>query len=201
MLMTPKGDYLLTLSGVVVATAISFLLSMLILKLDKSEEEDFQSSISMMEGFKGKKSKYFDSVKAKAEQGEDSVPTEETAALTEDKEAVVSDDKEPQEKNENGIRFTGPVHKIIFACDAGMGSSAMGASVLRKKVQTAGLDIEVANSAIEQIPEDADVIVCHEGLYDRAKSVAPNGNFVVITNFLSAPEYEELIARLKENQQ
>lgn len=87
MLMTPKGDYLLTLSGVVVATAISFLLSMLILKLDKSEEEDFQSSISMMEGFKGKKSKYFDSVKAKAEQGEDSVPTEETAALTEDKEA------------------------------------------------------------------------------------------------------------------
>lgn len=201
MLMTPKGDYLLTLSGVVVATAISFLLSMLILKLDKSEEEDFQSSISMMEGFKGKKSKYFDSVKAKAEQGEDSIPTEETAALTEDKEAVVSDDKEPQEKNENGIRFTGPVHKIIFACDAGMGSSAMGASVLRKKVQTAGLDIEVANSAIEQIPEDADVIVCHEGLYDRAKSVAPNGNFVVITNFLSAPEYEELIARLKENQQ
>ena len=68
-------------------------------------------------------------------------------------------------------------------------------------MQAAGLDIEVANSAIEQIPADADVIVCHEGLYDRAKSVAPNGNFVVITNFLSAPEYEELIARLKENQQ
>ncbi|MGI6000306.1 MAG: PTS mannitol transporter subunit IICB [Candidatus Merdisoma sp.] len=201
MLMTPKGDYLLTLSGVVVATVISFLLSMLILKLDKSEEEDFQSSISMMEGFKGKKSKYFDGIKAKAGQEGDNAPAADTAALAEEQETAAPEDKKLQEKNENGIRFTGPVHKIIFACDAGMGSSAMGASVLRKKVQAAGLDIEVANSAIEQIPADADVIVCHEGLYDRAKSVAPNGNFVVITNFLSAPEYEELIARLKENQQ
>ena len=184
----------------VVATAISFVLSMLILKLDKSEEEDFQSSITMMEGFKGKKSKYFDEVKAKAEQEKSAAKIEETAAAAEDRKEEASGQPQTQKGAGGRIQLSGPVHKIIFACDAGMGSSAMGASVLRKKVQAAGLDIEVANSAIEQIPADADVIVCHEGLYDRARSVAPEGNFVVITNFLSAPEYEELIQSLKENQ-
>ena len=200
MLMTPKGGYVQTLSGVVVATAISFVLSMLILKLDKSEEEDFQSSITMMEGFKGKKSKYFDEVKAKAEQEKSAAKIEETAAAAEDRKEEASGQPQTQKEAGGRIQLSGPVHKIIFACDAGMGSSAMGASVLRKKVQAAGLDIEVANSAIEQIQADADVIVCHEGLYDRARSVAPEGNFVVITNFLSAPEYEELIQSLKENQ-
>ena len=200
MLMTPKGGYVQTLSGVVVATAISFVLSMLILKLDKSEEEDFQSSITMMEGFKAKKSKYFDEVKAKAEQEKSAAKIEETAAAAEDRKEEASGQPQTQKGAGGRIQLSGPVHKIIFACDAGMGSSAMGASVLRKKVQAAGLDIEVANSAIEQIPADADVIVCHEGLYDRARSVAPEGNFVVITNFLSAPEYEELIQSLKENQ-
>lgn len=171
ILMTPKGCYLQTFSGVLVATAVSFLLSSLILKVDKSAEADFQDSIVMMEGFKGKESRYFADVKA-----------------------------EKAETKKVETKTVAPVHKIIFACDAGMGSSAMGASVLRKKVQAAGLDIEVTNTAIEKIPEDADVIVCHEGLYERAKAVAPNGNFVVITNFLAAPEYEELIQRLKDNQ-
>ena len=54
------------------------------------------------------------------------------------------------------------VRKIIVACDAGMGSSAMGAGILQKKVQEAGLDIEVKNSSIEGIPKDGDIIVCHE---------------------------------------
>ena len=171
MLMTPKGEYLLVLSGVVVATLVSFLISALILKLDKSKEGDFQESISMMEGFKGKKSKYFDKVKEEA------------------KEEIKEEAKEKK-----------PINKVIFACDAGMGSSAMGASVLRKKMKAAGLNIEVANTSIEKIPEDADVIVCHEGLYERARAAAPKGEFVVITNFLGAPEYEELIQRLKENQ-
>ena len=90
------------------------------------------------------------------------------------------------------------VRKIIFACDAGMGSSAMGAGILQKKVQEAGLDIEVKNSSIEGIPKDGDIIVCHEGLYERALQSAPGKTFVVITNYLAAPEYDELIERLKQ---
>ncbi|KHF29644.1 PTS system mannitol-specific EIICB component [Anoxybacillus sp. BCO1] len=61
------------------------------------------------------------------------------------------------------------VRKIVFACDAGMGSSAMGASIMRNKVQKAGLDIEVTNTAINQLPADADVVITHQNLTDRAK--------------------------------
>lgn len=61
------------------------------------------------------------------------------------------------------------VRKIIVACDAGMGSSAMGAGVLRKKVQDAGLtQISVTNSAINSLPEDVDLVITHRDLTERA---------------------------------
>ncbi|MCB5647884.1 PTS mannitol transporter subunit IIBC, partial [Bifidobacterium breve] len=54
------------------------------------------------------------------------------------------------------------VRKIIVACDAGMGSSAMGAGVLRKKIQDAGLSqISVTNSAINNLPPDVDLVITH----------------------------------------
>lgn len=56
------------------------------------------------------------------------------------------------------------VNKIIFACDAGMGSSAMGASILRNKAEKAGLDIEITNTSINNIPSDADIIITHKDL-------------------------------------
>jgi mannitol PTS system EIICBA or EIICB component len=107
----------------------------------------------------------------------------------------VKTDAEKAKVNVNGVK------KIVFACDAGMGSSAMGASVLRNKVKAAKLNIEVVYSSIEKIPADANIIVCHEGLYDRAKKASPNGNFVVITNYVAAPEYDKLISELVEKAQ
>ncbi|MDF2614361.1 MAG: mtlA, partial [Clostridia bacterium] len=62
------------------------------------------------------------------------------------------------------------VKKIVVACDAGMGSSAMGASKLKAKVKKAGLNIEVINTAIEAIPKDTDIVITHEKLTARAKS-------------------------------
>ncbi|MBC8060376.1 MAG: PTS mannitol transporter subunit IICB [Clostridiaceae bacterium] len=89
------------------------------------------------------------------------------------------------------------VRLIIFACDAGMGSSAMGASVFRKKLDAAGIaNIKVVNKAVESIPQDADIVICHESLLDRAKNTAPNVEFVTISSFVGAPEYDELIQRL-----
>ncbi|MDP3304574.1 MAG: PTS mannitol transporter subunit IICB [Erysipelotrichaceae bacterium] len=88
------------------------------------------------------------------------------------------------------------VKKIVFACDAGMGSSAMGATTLRKKVQAAGLDIEVIHKAIEDIPADCQIVVTHESLAGRAKAVAPQAEIVAITNFVGAPEYDQIVARL-----
>jgi len=90
------------------------------------------------------------------------------------------------------------VRKIVFACDAGMGSSAMGASVLKKKLQEAGRkDIEVVHSSVSEIPADAQVVVCHRDLRERAAKSAPNAMLVTITNFMGAPEYDTLVSKLK----
>lgn len=90
------------------------------------------------------------------------------------------------------------VKKIVFACDAGMGSSAMGASLLRKKVKAAGLDIYVTNSAVSAIPGDAQVVVTQSGLTARAKDKAPDAYHVSVDNFLTSPAYDKLIDDLKK---
>src|SRR5690606_15340315 len=64
-------------------------------------------------------------------------------------------------KNESVDLQQDKVDKIVFACDAGMGSSAMGASILRKKVQHEGLDLTVTNTSINNLPADADIVVTH----------------------------------------
>ncbi len=88
------------------------------------------------------------------------------------------------------------VSKIIFACDAGMGSSAMGATVLSKKFREAGLDVQVLHCSIEDIPQDAEIVVTHSELKDRAQKAAPNARLITITNFMAAPEYDQLISEL-----
>ncbi|WP_070000741.1 PTS mannitol transporter subunit IICB [Cellulosilyticum sp. I15G10I2] len=90
------------------------------------------------------------------------------------------------------------VQKIVVACDAGMGSSAMGASKLKSKVKKAGLNIEVINTAIEAIPKDTDIVITHEKLTDRAKSSAPNAQHISIKDFINTPVYDELVEKLKK---
>ncbi|WP_026576950.1 PTS mannitol transporter subunit IICBA [Bacillus sp. UNC438CL73TsuS30] len=93
--------------------------------------------------------------------------------------------------------FPENVSKIIFACDAGMGSSAMGASLLRKKVKEAGLNISVTNTAISNLPSDAQLVITQEELTPRAQKQVPNAYHISVDNFLSSPEYDKLMNRLK----
>ncbi|MCZ3384061.1 PTS mannitol transporter subunit IICBA [Kosakonia sp. SOY2] len=89
------------------------------------------------------------------------------------------------------------VRKIIVACDAGMGSSAMGAGVLRKKVQDAGLsNISVTNSAINSLPSDVDLVITHRDLTERAMRQAPQAQHISLTNFLDSGLYTSLTERL-----
>jgi PTS system mannitol-specific IIC component len=90
------------------------------------------------------------------------------------------------------------VNKVVFACDAGMGSSAMGASILRNKMKKAGIDVTVINTAINNLPSDADVVVTHKDLTDRAKAKLPNANHISVENFLNSPRYDELVEALKK---
>ena len=94
---------------------------------------------------------------------------------------------------------TGKVTKIAFACDAGMGSSAMGATVLKKKLAAAGLEgIEVIHTPVSSIPADVQIVVTHEELGERAAHSNPNAERILITNFLAAPEYATLVEDLKK---
>lgn len=93
------------------------------------------------------------------------------------------------------------VRKIIVACDAGMGSSAMGAGVLRKKVQNAGLNhISVTNCAINSLPDDVDIVITHRDLTERAMRQAPQAQHISLTNFLDSSLYANLTDRLLESQ-
>jgi PTS system mannitol-specific IIC component len=90
------------------------------------------------------------------------------------------------------------INKIVFACDGGMGSSAMGASVLRKKIQQAGLDVKVVHAAINEIPPDADLVISHRELTPRARAAAPNAEHISIEAFVNNPVYDEIVERLKK---
>ncbi|VEI75793.1 EIICBA-Mtl [Mannheimia haemolytica] len=94
----------------------------------------------------------------------------------------------------------GNINKIYVACDAGMGSSAMGASMLRKKVQAAGLNIEVQNLAINDLPQDAQLVITHKDLTARATQRVATAQHLSLTNFLDSAFYDSLVAKLGNSQ-
>ncbi|WP_066521952.1 PTS mannitol transporter subunit IICB [Curtobacterium ammoniigenes] len=93
------------------------------------------------------------------------------------------------------------IHNVVFACDAGMGSSAMGASVLRNKVKKAGVEgVTVVNKAIANLSGDEDLIITQAELTDRARQKNPNAQHVSVGNFMNAPQYDEVVELLKSQQ-
>lgn len=86
------------------------------------------------------------------------------------------------------------IKKVYVACDAGMGSSAMGASILKDKMKKAGLNnIEVKNVSISDLPKDVDIVITHKSLTNRAKNECPNAIHISVDNFLSSPKYDEIV--------
>ncbi|MEC0372252.1 PTS mannitol transporter subunit IICBA [Paenibacillus chibensis] len=178
--MAPRGEILPVLSGVITAAIVSFVVAALLLKTSKKSEEDQDDLEEATKRMKDMKAAGTPSTAAAA-------AAEGAKEATASAEAVSA--AEHKSKDE--------VHKIVFACDAGMGSSAMGASILRKKMKAAGSPIEVTNTAISDIPSDADIVVTHKTLTDRARGVAPQAEHISIDNFLKSPEYDTLVERLK----
>ena len=151
--LTPKGSFLATIAGVTAGTLVTFIVTSIILKMEKSvetenEEDHFAGSAK--------------AVKAMKQEGAFSY------------------------KN---------IKRIAFVCDAGMGSSAMGATTFRKRLEKAGLVIAVAHHAIENVPDDADIIVTHASLEGRVKRVS-NKPTVLIKNYIGDPLLDELFKKL-----
>lgn len=104
---------------------------------------------------------------------------------------------EAQDAHES-VQSYASVKKVIFACDAGMGSSAMGASLLRDKFKKAGIKLPVTNTAVRNLKdEDGLLVITQEELADRALQKTPHAMHVSVGNFLSSPKYDTIVASFK----
>ncbi|WP_207952023.1 PTS mannitol transporter subunit IICBA [Pseudomaricurvus alcaniphilus] len=90
------------------------------------------------------------------------------------------------------------IRLIAVACDAGMGSSALGASKLRAIFCERAIDVKVISCPIEQLASTVDLVITHERLTARAVSKLPDAAHIAISNFMHTPVYEELATRLKQ---
>ncbi len=88
--------------------------------------------------------------------------------------------------------------KIVFACDAGMGSSAMGATRFRNRIKAERPDLTVEHSSVDTVPADAAIVVCQRVLSERARKSAPTAQIVTIDNFLDDPALDALYKALTE---
>lgn len=159
--LTPRGNFFGVIAGVAIATVVSFLVTSVILKADKSDDDDesFEESVQKSKSMK-----------------------------SEGKELLNGE----HSKLENSV--TAELSKVSFACDAGMGSSAMGATTFRKKLQKAGItDIEVKNYRIEDVPEDSDMVVVHQDLEERTQKAHPKMKIVTLKNYLQDPAIDKLV--------
>lgn len=197
VLNAPKGELLHMLLGVFLAALVSFVVSSLILRFTKEPKQDLESATAQMEQTKGKKS----SVSSKLSQGGSEGATTATAAEDNNETDSEEDLLDNYDTENVDAHDYSKVNHVIFACDAGMGSSAMGASMLRNKFKKAGIqDVDVTNTAINQLPNDAQLVITQKKLTDRAIKQVPKAIHISVDNFLNSPRYDELLENLKSEQ-
>ncbi|CAA7600114.1 protein-Npi-phosphohistidine-sugar phosphotransferase [Acididesulfobacillus acetoxydans] len=167
MAMTPKGGFVPVLLGIAVGAAVSFLIGSVILKRDKTEGDA---------GSLDAANEMMSMMKAQSK-GQNVSPR---AAA------------DPSAKSVSELP-----RLIVFACEAGMGSSAMGESILKKQLKDAGLNIQVKHTPVNQIPPEAEVVFTQESLAARAAQVARAAEIVPIKNFLDKTAYETFVNELR----
>lgn len=175
------GNLLVVYLSVVLAAAVTFLITGVILRASRkrdlaAEADAFGAAIAQTEANKGKKSSVLGTLSSANVDAVAQVDVGAGAALR-----------------------TKTITNIVFACDAGMGSSAMGASVLRNKIKKEGIEgVTVVNKAIANLTPDADLIITQQTLTDRARGVVPDALHVSVDNFMNSPRYDEVLDMLRE---
>jgi mannitol PTS system EIICBA or EIICB component len=179
---TPSGKFFPVILSVLLACLTSFVICSVLLRLSRRKSGDLAEATAEMEAMKGSQSRVA------------TLLGPEGAAEEQKYENLAEDATEAHEARHHHK----PVHSIVFACDAGMGSSAMGASVLRNKIKKAGFDdVTVTNLAIANLTDDIDLIVTHRDLTPRALSMSPSAQHVSVDNFMNSPKYDEIVEELK----
>ncbi|WP_314650833.1 PTS mannitol transporter subunit IICB [uncultured Microbacterium sp.] len=169
------GNLVVVYLSVLIAAAVTFLITAVILrasrKRDLEAEDNFGAAIAQTEANKGKSSAAMDALRTSS-----GAPAGTTTAVATDRR----------------------IENVVFACDAGMGSSAMGASVLRNKFKKAGIEgITVTNQAIANLDGSADLVITQQQLTDRAKAQSPASVHVSVDNFMNSPKYEEVVEMVR----
>jgi mannitol PTS system EIICBA or EIICB component len=162
---TSRDSYFGVALSVLLATAVSFLVASVILRTAKNRDDE----------------------------GDLSAATSRMEEMKGKKSSVASTLSGAGAGGGVGV-LAGPVKNIVFACDAGMGSSAMGASVLRNKIKAAGFpEVNVTNASIANLTDTYDVVVTHQDLTERAKPATSSAVHVSVDNFMNSPRYEEIV--------
>lgn len=173
--VTPKGGFIATIGSVLISAIITFLLSSIFVKKSHSEEN-----------------------------------LEEAIEKSKSNKSLNSNDTENKEKNiisqinemtlEEALKNNIKINKIVVACDAGMGSSAMGATILKKLATEKGIEnITIVNSAISNLDNSADIIITQKSLTALAKEKMPNKIHLSINNFMDKNFYNEVLDKIKES--
>ncbi|GLG00180.1 PTS system mannitol-specific EIICB component [Alicyclobacillus hesperidum subsp. aegles] len=171
--MTPKGGYFPVLAGIFVGAAISLIVASFFLSRSKDEFSD--DALAMAQDIvRDMKSQS----KAQAATATQTVATAAPVGAA--------------------TTLTGIPSRVIFACEAGMGSSAMGASILKKRLKEAGYDIPVDHVPVNQLPVDAKVVFTQSSLATRASQVAPNAKIYIVNNFLDKNTYDAFVTELDQ---
>ena len=173
--VTPKGGFIATIGSVLISAIITFLLSSIFVKKSHSEE-NLEEAI---EKIKSNKSLNSNDTKNK-----------EKNIISQINEMTL------EEALKNNIK----INKIVVACDAGMGSSAMGATILKKLATEKGIEnITIVNSAISNLDDSADIIITQKSLAALAKEKMPNKIHLSINNFMDKNFYNEVLDKIKES--
>lgn len=173
--VTPKGGFIATIGSVLISAIITFLLSSIFVKKSHSEE-NLEEAIE-----KSKSNKSLNSNDTK---------NKEKNIISQINEMTL------EEALKNNIK----INKIVVACDAGMGSSAMGATILKKLATEKGIEnITIVNSAISNLDDSADIIITQKSLTALAKEKMPNKIHLSINNFMDKNFYKEVLDKIKES--
>jgi mannitol PTS system EIICBA or EIICB component len=189
LLETSKDSYVGVILSVILSAAVSFIVTAVILRASRSRdleaeaqgENALAAAIAQNQANKGGSSRVGDLI---GTAGADSPQANADAAAGATSTAVAT-----------------RIQSIVFACDAGMGSSAMGATVVRNKLKKAGIEnVTVVNKAIANLTDDVDLVITQRQLTDRAKQQAPSAQHVSVDNFMASPRYDEVVAEVKASQ-
>jgi len=177
---TPPGSFVGVILSVILSAGVSFLVSSVIIRssrkrdlaaLEAGEDTALADAVAKNAANKGRDSQVGNLLGASA-----AAPAAGTATATK-------------------------VNSIVFACDAGMGSSAMGATVLRDKLKKAGITgVTVENKAIANLTDNVDVVITQKQLTARAEQKSPSAQHFSVDNFMGSPKYDEVVALVKSQQ-